>query len=102
MKSTPKSKIVARTWIERVDGACHVACAHFEEVYRGDIFSASSILLFEPVGRWAVKDAQDQAVEKLKAELVRGDHVRHQSGLNYYIHQRNRMPFAGKVRDLRR
>lgn len=97
-----KTNIKLRQWTEQIDQRCHAHVAEFEEVWKGRIYGAAAIVLFDPTDWRARSAARSGVVDKLKREITEGVHLRHSSGMNLYGLQHNRMPCIGEVRDLKR
>lgn len=97
-----KSNIKLRQWTEQIDPHCCAHVAEFEEVWKGRIYGAAAIVLFDPTDWRARSAARSGVVDKLKREITEGVHLRHPSGIAYYVDSHNRMPCIGEVRDLKR
>ena len=91
----PMRNVDWHDWVEEIDESAYAVVSMAEEVYHGNIFQASTMLLVPadtPRHR-----ARQGALEKLVGEMRSGSHLKIR-----YAASRFGMPMIGKVRDLRR
>jgi hypothetical protein len=97
-----RKSITVTVWFEQIDSKAAAACAMAREVWRGGIYAASTMMLFNPTSKYRWQ-ARDEAIAKLTDEVVRGVHVqalpRADGGWGCYVHQHNMLPLVGHVRD---
>lgn len=94
----PMKNVVWQEWREQIDSEAYAMVAIATEVWRGGIYSASTMMLFAP--SVPLYRAREDVHLKLLGEMRELFHVRAVSP--GYVQHRFGMPWRGWVRDLRR